>query len=327
MLILAAALLSFITAYVAARLVAKHGLTWGLADVPNERSSHRLTIPRGGAVGIPVAAAIVGVFIVPSALRVIGASMGIAVFAFINDWREFPVGIRLLLQAAASSVVAYPAMTLSWTPSDVMWRGLLIILSVLYIVAQSNFFNFMDGIDGVAALEAIISYGLLAMFAWAEGKADVAILSVAIVAGTIGFLPLNFPKARVFMGDIGSIFLGFLFATLVIRSAGSVKEFLALALFQGVFTADCFLTILRRARNKENLLVAHRGHLYQRLVHLRGWSHPKVSLVFGAAQLVFGTMALLLRKSSIGMLVSLWLCLVIAYIVCEALWFGRTLPA
>jgi UDP-N-acetylmuramyl pentapeptide phosphotransferase/UDP-N-acetylglucosamine-1-phosphate transferase len=327
MRLLIAAVMSLATGYAAARLISKQGLRWGLADVPNERSSHKTTVPRGGAIGIPVAAAIVGVFLTPSLLKVIGVSAVIAVLAFISDRREFPVGARLLLEAAAAVVVAYPAIALSWSAAGVIWTGLLLALSMLYVIAQSNFFNFMDGIDGIAAIEAIISYGLLAILGWIEGKADIAILSVAVVAGVVGFLPLNFPRAKVFMGDVGSVFLGFLFAAFVVSLAGSVKEFLTLSLFQGVFSVDCVLTIIRRVWKKDNLFKAHREHLYQRLVHFKGWSHPRASLVFGAAQLVFGTMALLLRKSPVGILIGLWPSLVIAYIVSEVFWFRRALPA
>jgi Fuc2NAc and GlcNAc transferase len=323
MRLLITAVMSLVTGYAGAWLISKHGLRWGLADVPNERSSHKATVPRGGAIGIPVAAAIVAFFLTPSLPQVIGASIVLAVFAFINDRKEFPVGARLLFEVAAAAAIVYPVVNLGGTSVSFLWAGLLLILSTLYVVAQSNFFNFMDGIDGIAAIEAIVSYGLLGIFAWTEGKACIAILSVAVVAGAIGFLPLNFPKARVFMGDVGSVFLGFFFSALIIRSAGSMKELLALALFQGVFTVDCVVTIIRRACKKDNLFKAHREHLYQRLVHLKGWSHPKVSLVFGGIQALFGGAAILLRSLPVGAILSLWLGLVLVYILCDFYWLDK----
>jgi Fuc2NAc and GlcNAc transferase len=326
MRLLIAAGISIALACAAAWLISKQGLRWGLVDVPNERSSHKTPVPRGGAIGIPIAAVIVGLFLTPSLFQVIGVSLMIAIFAFLNDRKEFPVGVRLLLEGAAAAAVAYPAMAMGGTSVSALWTGLLLIISTLYVVAQSNFFNFMDGIDGIGGIEAIVSYGLLGIFSGTEGKGDIAILSVAVVAGAIGFLLMNFPKARVFMGDVGSVFLGFLFAASIVRSAGSLKELLALALFQGVFTVDCVLTIIRRVWRKDDLFKAHREHLYQRLVHIKGWSHPRVSLVFGGAQLIFGSAALFLHSSHTSAVLCLWLGLALAYLFCDFFLFGRAYP-
>jgi len=315
-------LLSSALAWIAARLVLRHGLRWGLADVPNERSSHATPVPKGGGFGIPLAVAGAGVLFVPDRLWIIGPALFVALIAFHNDREEFSPGIRLLAEAVAAGAVAIPVWmtvgaSLSLLPAVILGLG-----SMTYMIAQANFFNFMDGIDGLAAIEAVISFSLLGAFARLGGSADIALISAAVAAGNLGFLPFNFPRARVFMGDVGSLFSGFLFAALAIVLSASPKDFLVLSLFQGVFSIDCAVTIVRRAFRGENLARAHRRHLYQRLVDRKGWSHPKTALVFGGIQAVFGATALILRASSIGVLALLWSGLFFLYLAGEA-WTHR----
>jgi len=315
--------MSWALAWVAARLVVWHGLRWGLADVPNERSSHASPVPKGGGFGIPLVAGIAGVLFAPARLWIICPALFVSLIAFYNDRKELSPGIRLLAEAIAAGAVAVPVLTTVGASLSVPLAAILFLGSTLYVVAQANFFNFMDGIDGIAAIEAIVSFSLLGAFAGLGGNAEIPLISAAVVAGVAGFLPLNFPRARVFMGDVGSLFLGFFFASLAVSLSASLKDLATIALFQGVFSIDGAVTIVRRAFRGENLMQAHRNHLYQRLVHLKGWSHPRTSLVYGGVQAAFGAAALLLRGSSMGVVALLWSGLLFLYLVGEV-WAHQT---
>jgi Fuc2NAc and GlcNAc transferase len=272
---LGVAIISMALGLSGALLIAKNGIAWGLADIPNERSSHTSIVPRGGGLGISLAVALAGLLIAPSLLFVIGPSLLIATAAFFNDKREFFPGIRLAVETIAAGVAVYQVFVMTQVPGTRSDAFLVLVFSTLYIVAQANIFNFMDGIDGIAAIEAIVSFLLLAIYAQLRGSPDMALISIAVAGSAIGFMPINIPHARVFMGDVGSVFIGFLFGTMIVLMARSVAEFLALALFQGVFSIDGAITIVRRAMMGQNIFQAHRQHLYQLLVHSCGWSHAK----------------------------------------------------
>jgi Fuc2NAc and GlcNAc transferase len=319
MLSIGVAIFSMVLAWSGALLIAKRGIAWGFADIPNERSSHISIVPRGGGVGIPLAAALTSFFLAPSQLLIASASILISMTALLNDKREFPVGFRLAVEAIVAGVLVYPVFLMVRTSKGQSYALLILAISILYIVAQANIFNFMDGINGIAAIEAMISFALLGIHAQLTGKPDIVLICVAVVAGAIGFFPLNFPRAKVFMGDVGSVYLGFLFAAMIMVMAKSFKEFLALALFQGVFSIDGTMTIVRRAIKKQNIFRAHRQHLYQLLVHSGAWSHAKTALVYGAVQTCFGLTSLFIVSASLGSIISLWSCLLITYLVGEYL--------
>lgn len=317
------AALSLVLGWAAARLIARFGIRWGLADVPNERSSHSSITPKGGGLGIPLAVAFTGIFFAPSQLFIAGISSAIAAMALLNDRREYPAGFRLLIEALAACGVISALLVQRGAVVNLSVALLVVPASVVYVVAQANFFNFMDGIDGIAAIEAVVSFSLLGAWTHLYGNPDLLPVAIAVVAGALGFLPANFPTAKVFMGDVGSVFLGFVFASLTLAAAGSWSDFPSLVLFQGVFFVDCFVTIIRRALWGENLLSPHRRHLYQRLVHRRGWSHARTALVFGGAQAVFGLAALALHSAPLGVRMLPWFGLLFAYLIGDS-WCGRS---
>lgn len=314
MVLIGVAISSAVLAGSGALLMAKRGIAWGFADIPNERSSHASIVPRGGGFGIPLAVALASLLFAPSQIPVVGASILISTIAFFNDKREFPVAVRLAFEVIAALALAWPVFLTARTLKGQSLAILILSISILYIVAQANIFNFMDGINGIAAIEAIISFALLGIYAKRAGQLDLSLIGIAVAAGAFGFLPLNFPRARVFMGDVGSLFLGFLFAAMIIMMSGSLKEFLGLALFQGVFSIDGAITIVRRALNKQNVFRAHKQHLYQLLVHSRGWSHAQTTIVYGIAQACFGVASLLLFAAPLGMMIVLWSFLLMSYL-------------
>jgi Fuc2NAc and GlcNAc transferase len=313
--LIAVAVSSVVLAGSGALLMAKRGIAWGFADIPNERSSHASIVPRGGGFGIPLAVALASLLFAPSQPLVVGASIFISTIAFFNDKRESPVIVRLGFEALAAFALAWPVFLAARALRGQSLALLILLMSVLYIVAQANIFNFMDGINGIAGIEALISFTLLGIYAQRMGQSDLCLICIAVAAGAFGFLPWNFPCARVFMGDVGSLFLGFLFAAMIIMMSGSLKEFLGLALFQGVFSIDGVMTIIRRALKKQNVFRAHKQHLYQLLVHTRGWSHAQATIIYGIAQACFGVASLLLFSAPIGTMAVLWSLLLMSYLV------------
>lgn len=170
---------------------------------------------------------------------------------------------------------------------------LFFLFWIVFITGTTNSYNFMDGINGIAGLTGLIGFGLVAYFAFfiANNK-DVAFMSIVLSTGCLGFLPFNFPKAKVFMGDVGSMFLGFAFAVFVVKLSTSLNVFLCLIMFLYLFYADAIVTIYCRWRNGENLMQSHRSHLYQYMCNELAIPHWKVSSLYALVQLILGVLSL-----------------------------------
>jgi Fuc2NAc and GlcNAc transferase len=191
----------------------------------------------------------------------------------------------------------------------------------IYIAGTANFYNFMDGINGIAGLTGIIAFGQLAFYANVIlGKPDHFLIqtSLAIVCACIGFLPFNFPQARVFMGDVGSILLGFLFAVSVVVLSESWLDFICLNSFLFTFYADELTTMIVRVRAGANLLQAHRRHIYQILVNQKKIPHWKITILYAVVQLLIGGSCIFVRQFGIVFL-TIWL--LIAFVLFAG--FGR----
>jgi Fuc2NAc and GlcNAc transferase len=183
-----------------------------------------------------------------------------------------------------------------WSNQNQIESYFLIILLTVFIVGTTNLYNFMDGINGIAGITGVVSFGLLSFYAFFSGvDPDLIILSVCISLCCFGFLPFNMPRAKVFMGDVGSIFLGFVFAGMVVWVSRSFMDFLVLTSFLFPFYADEITTIVERLRNGENLMKPHRRHLYQLLANEYGITHWKVSVGYGFTQLLIGVSILLIK--------------------------------
>ena len=318
MIYLFVSFLSLFIGALAAFLLSKFGFRLGLADVPGERSSHNRTVPKGGGIGVPIAVALTSFCIVHQGYFLVGLALILSAVAFINDRKEVSAGLRLFLEflLGLAVVVVLKKNMLLTLQSQYGFTILLAALafSTLYIVAATNFFNFMDGINGIAAVEALISFIFMAVTAgYLKKSQEMATLAFSAGAAVAGFLLFNFPKAKVFMGDVGSIFIGFLFAGMAVDLASNVKEFLLFILFQGVFYVDCLSTILARLLNKENILQAHRKHLYQKLVHHSGWTHTRVALIYGLSQVIIAGLGFVLFRWGLLVLMLFWGALFLAY--------------
>ena len=266
-------------------LVSRYGHRLELLDKPNERSSHRAATPKGGGIGILAGFIVSAIFLKVSVFLWVPAVF-LSLISLAGDRYHLSPIIRLLFQFAASFIFLFGL----WNGHPLSSAGYLIIIPIsLFIVGTTNFYNFMDGINGIAGLTGIVGFGLLAVFAHGkEIDSGLEVLSIALSLGCAAFLPCNFPKAKVFMGDVGSILLGFTFATIVFMLADSLLEFLCLSLFLFPFYADELTTELIRLKDGEKLWTPHRRHLYQILANEYQIAHWKVSLGYGFAQLFIG---------------------------------------
>lgn len=256
--------------FAALRLMLGRGWAEYLAiDTPNIRSLHASPIPRvGGLVMVPVALASSLIFSQPPRL-VLALAAGLCAVSFIDDRWGLPVFLRLLAHALAVIVLCR-----SFEPSLSTWTFALAAVTLIWSV---NLFNFMDGADGLAggmALFGFSAFGLTTL----DAMPAMAYLAFSLVAAAAGFLMLNFSPARVFMGDAGSVPLGFLAGGIGLTGwlQNAWPVWFPLLVFSP-FVADASVTLMRRLLRRERFWQAHRDHYYQRLVRM-GWSHRKLAL-------------------------------------------------
>ena len=286
--------------------VSRFALRCNLIDVPTDRSSHSVSTPKGGGVGILAA------FVLASAL--LGISPGIwipaAVVSLVSlygDRYGLSPKIRLFAQFAAAALFLYMAgPQAGFLPSVTAW-----LLLFIFIAGTANFYNFMDGINGIAGITGVIGFGFLAFysFQWG-GDAPLTALALCVSLSCLGFLPFNIPGARVFMGDVGSVLLGFLFAQMVVLFSKSLLDFVCLISFIFPFYADEITTMGMRLKSRDDLVMPHRRHLYQLLANELGIPHWKISVGYGLFQLAVGGCVLILRPfGAISVLLLLAVCL------------------
>jgi len=286
-------LISLILGGVGAWVIHKWGYIFGLLDKPTDRSSHGSPTPKGGGIGIMAAFIFVSSFLkIPSSFWV--PATFLALLSLWGDTFDLSPKIRLPLQFIAALILVWLS-SFSFQPSTFLFFFLGV-----FIVATANWYNFMDGINGIAAITGIVGFGILAAFnVLSGGDSSFSVLSIGIAFSCLGFLPFNMPKAKVFMGDVGSILLGFVFASMVIVLSKSLLDFVCLAGFLFPFYADELTTMAIRIRDEENLLKPHRRHLYQILANEMGIDHWKVSGGYGILQLVVGLCILSARPFGI----------------------------
>ena len=300
-------------------------LAWQVFDEPNERSSHHVATPRGGGLAVVAVVLLAWVggalWLHPVATgfwAVLGGMTFLAAVSWLDDLRSLPAGLRFAVQAAA-------VLTALWASGDgaLVFAGFLPPLLDTLLVALLwlwfiNLFNFMDGIDGIAAIECLCVAGGLALCA-ALGNpggslgGDLVFWSAGLAAAALGFLPWNWAPARIFLGDVGSIPLGYLLGWLLIllaaggsgaeagggetggRGAGAAGGAWAAALILPLYyLTDASWTLFRRLLRGEAPWKSHREHLYQQAVQ-RGFSHAAVTtrvLVCNAFLVVFAVLAI-----------------------------------
>jgi len=252
----------------------RYALARRILDIPNTRSSHSVATPRGGGMAIVVS--YLGAVILLAATETVahsmawallGAGVGVALLGFLDDHGHIAARWRLLGHFSAAVwiltwVGGFPSIDVFGGVFDLGWLGF--IVGAFYLVWLLNLYNFMDGIDGIASVEAIsVCLGGATLYL-ALGQADLAILPSLLACAVAGFLYWNFPPARIFMGDAGSGFLGITLGALSLQAAWIAPQLLwAWLILLGVFITDATATLCRRFFYGEKLYEAHRSHAYQ----------------------------------------------------------------
>ena len=305
---LLAPLLAFVVAWSLTRQFCRADSRLHFLDHPNERSLHARPVPRTGGVGVMTGVAAAGALIglaggvggaLPGAL---GGALGLAALGLVDDRRGLPARVRLFAQVLAAGV-----FLLSVRPAGGLLEGVLLLLGLVWM---ANLYNFMDGSDGLAGGMAVSGFATLAWAALADGQFPLAQLCAAVAAAAAGFLCFNFHPARIFMGDAGSVPLGFLAAALGItgREVGAWPLWFPLLVFSP-FVMDATATLLRRALRGEKVWEAHRSHYYQRLVRM-GAGHRRTALAAYGLMVAAGCSAMLALPMGFSLqcgVITMWL--------------------
>jgi len=278
-----------VVAFVLTFVMRRVSLARGLLDVPNERSSHATPTPRGGGVAIVIGSlgAFIGLWLLCAVdtnlfIALAGGGLAVAVIGLIDDRRPLPASVRLIVHIAAA------AWALTWLAksSGPHLTAAIQLVALLGIIWTLNLYNFMDGIDGIAASEGVfVSWAGAGLLLLAGGSFGIAAMALAVGAACLGFLIWNWPPARIFMGDVGSAYLGYVIGVLALAGARENAVTLWVWLILGaVFFVDATLTLVRRMFRGERVHQAHRSHAYQWLA--RRWaSHKRVTVAVLAVNL------------------------------------------
>ncbi len=286
---------SFFAAAGLTGLVRRYALSRAVIDTPNERSLHAVPTPRGGGLAIALVVLAVHAYCVAhgllprlSGLAWGGAAGALAALGWLDDHRPLGPGLRFTVQA----LILGAALMVMGGPPGLSTSVTLAVLAcgVVGLVWFVNLYNFMDGSDGLAGCQAVLSALLLAILAAGAGDRGMACVGLALAGASAGFLRWNLPPARIFLGDVGSYFIGGylgLYGWQVVARGDALWPWLIVL---APFITDATLTLGRRMLRGERWWTAHRAHAYQRLV-TAGWSHGLVALVFVALGLPMAGMA------------------------------------
>ena len=277
-----AALLSFLLTGIATWYAGRRGLL----DHPGERQSHTVVTPRGGGAGLVAALLIASLLFADSKLPgfwvqcIMPAVVVIAITGWWDDHASLGAGFRFFIQLVVSFYLLWFVANAGWV------QGVIpMTMSGLFVIWMTNLYNFMDGSNGMAGLQGVFAASVLAALFHLSGDDHFFRFSLLLAACCAGFLPWNLGHARVFMGDVGSLALGFLFAVFLLygTSTGAFDYPVALIVML-LFLTDATLTLLLRVIRGERWYTAHRQHLYQRLI-AHGWTHARVAMLYQAINL------------------------------------------
>ena len=266
-----------------------HGANHWLIDYPNERSLHSQPISRAGGIaifaGIAGGLAAVALIKMPTsqAIWIFAGAVIIASISFADDLRQVSPAIRIIAHLAAGACVAFAGLVekLLVLPGAAFDLGPVtsVVFTVLFVAWLVNLYNFMDGMDGLTGGMTAIGFAALALLGIAQGMVVLTAVSLVVAAASCGFLLFNFPPAKIFMGDLGASFLGYLCAVMMLWAEYSA--FIPLwisALIFSPFIVDASVTLVRRIIAGKTPWQAHCDHFYQRLVRL-GWGHRKTVII------------------------------------------------
>lgn len=258
-----------------------------IIDIPNSRSSHTIPTPRGGGVAIVLSFA-ASLFLLSftgylklSFLYALMGGLGVAILGFMDDRGHIPSGWRLLGHLIAGIwflfwIGGIPPILIFGFSLDLGWYGN--ILALVYLVWMLNLYNFMDGIDGIASIEAISTCICGACLYFIVGHNEAVALPLLLAVSVAGFLCWNYPPAKIFMGDAGSGFLGFILAAFTLEALWAQPQLLwSWIILLGVFVVDATATLLCRFMRGKRVYEAHRSHAYQHASRFYG-AHKPISI-------------------------------------------------
>jgi Fuc2NAc and GlcNAc transferase len=286
-IILSIFILSIISTYLLTRIVKHYALIHNITDIPNKRSSHSIPTPRGGGLAI-VISFLMGIILYSAVFEIsfnwlmllVGGGWAIAWIGWVDDKKALKPWPRMLVHFFLAGCIIFivgPEFSLSFIPTFHLSNYLSLTLIIFYIVWMINLYNFMDGIDGLASSQCLSVSTAACIFAYLNNHVELTFCYGLLSAISIGFLFFNWHPAKIFLGDVGSGFLGFMFALLAVWGEYSDSVlWITVTILMGVFIVDATFTLLKRLVNKQVITQPHRDHTYQKLV-LLGWSHSKVS--------------------------------------------------
>lgn len=263
-------LFSFFLTLLALYLLLKTRLKNLALDRPNARSLHTRVIPRTGGLGIMFGVLITWLFIgVP--LEWLLLPVGLIAISLVDDIRGLKARWRFLAQVLVCAIfLALHAQ------NTALWVLPLLLLAMVWMV---NLYNFMDGSDGLAGGMAVFGFSTYAIVAYVSGHFDLATLCTVVAGASLAFLVFNFHPAKIFMGDAGSIPLGFLAAAFgILGWQQALWPLWFPILVFSPFIVDATVTLIKRLLSGEKVWLAHKSHYYQRLVQM-GWGHKKTAIV------------------------------------------------
>lgn len=319
-----AVVVSFVAALVAVRAVERHAPRVGLIDLPNDRSSHVVPRPRGGGLGLlcgvatgALVVAAAGISISGAVWVVLGASLLVALTGLWDDVSSIGVMPRLIAQIAAAAIVVCNLGGVTAVPLPAPFNASLgdagVVVAIVWMVGVTNFFNFMDGADGLAGGQAAVT--LIALGALSTPAAGAIPLVVA--ASVLGFLVRNWAPAHIFLGDVGSGWLGFVLAALPFAGPGDARGplILLVATSMALFLVDPLLTLVRRFSRGAPLMASHREHAYQQLFDPTQSHSRVVAALLGAATILTAVAIAAFHRPGLA-----WWSIALAVFVCLVEW-------
>ena len=324
-------IVSFAFTFATTPLVRRFAFKIGAIDIPKDnRRMHKKPTPRIGGLAIIFGFTVATLCFAQPSRQLYGTLAGaaiIAVMGVIDDCKNLPAKLKFVIQIIAALVVVFAGDIkidvftnpnfLSDNPYWVLPEWLSVTLTVIWIVFITNAVNFIDGLDGLAAgVSAIMSISLV-IISIRVGEYSIAILGIALMGSCFGFLPFNFNPAKIFMGDTGSTFLGFMLATLSIQGvfkSYAVISFAVPLLILGLPLFDALFAMIRRILRGQSPMTADRGHLHHRLVDM-GFSQKQTVFILYAISGVLGITAVLLAESGVLRALLLVICVLILLLI------------
>lgn len=324
-------IVSFAFTFATTPLVRRFAFKIGAIDIPKDnRRMHKKPTPRIGGLAIIFGFTVATLCFAQPSRQLYGTLSGAAIIAImgvIDDCKNLPAKLKFVIQIIAALVVVFAGDIkidvftnpnfLSDNPYWVLPEWLSVTLTVIWIVFITNAVNFIDGLDGLAAgVSAIMSISLV-FISIRVGEYPIAILGIALMGSCFGFLPFNFNPAKIFMGDTGSTFLGFMLATLSIQGvfkSYAVISFAVPLLILGLPLFDALFAMIRRILRGQSPMTADRGHLHHRLVDM-GFSQKQTVFILYAISGVLGITAVLLAESGVLRALLLVICVLILLLI------------